>query len=80
MTKKRGEFHLAFAMYRLAKAFKLESDFETSIFRCGFVKILVNPQRIHCVLCLAHQKILYLQNSATLKVRFYVWILVKRSK
>ena len=27
----------------LAKAFKLESDFETSIFRCDFVKILVNP-------------------------------------
>jgi len=27
----------------LAKAFKLESDFETSIFRCGIVKILVNP-------------------------------------
>ncbi len=28
---------------RLAKAFELESDFETSIFRCGIVKILVNP-------------------------------------
>ena len=27
----------------MAKAFKLESDFETSIFRCGCVKILVNP-------------------------------------
>ena len=27
----------------VAKALKLESDFETSIFRCGIVKILVNP-------------------------------------
>ena len=27
----------------IAKAFKLESDFETSIFCCGIVKILVNP-------------------------------------
>ena len=27
----------------LAKAFKIESDFETSIFRYGIVKILVNP-------------------------------------
>ena len=27
----------------VAKAFKLESDFETSIFRCCIVIILVNP-------------------------------------
>ncbi len=29
-------------LHCVAKAFKLESDFETSIFCCGFVKILVN--------------------------------------
>ena len=36
---------LGYAVYHstLAKTFKLESDFETSIFRCGFVIILVNP-------------------------------------
>ena len=28
---------------KVAKVFKLESDFETSIFRCDIVKILVNP-------------------------------------
>ena len=27
----------------LAKIFKLKLDFETRIFRCSFVKILVNP-------------------------------------
>ena len=29
--------------YTVAKAFKLESDFETRLFRLCFVKILINP-------------------------------------
>ena len=51
----------------LAKAFKLESDFGKSIFRCDVVKILVNPLGLTAFLPCT-PKILYLQNSATLKV------------
>ena len=38
-----------------AKVFKFESDFETSIFRCGFVKILANPLGF-AAFCASHTK------------------------
>ena len=39
----------------LAKAFKLESDFETQILCCDFVKILANPSGF-AAFCASHTK------------------------
>ncbi len=63
----------------VAKAFKLESDFETSILCCDFVKILVNPLGFTAFYVSHIKKSFIYKILTTLKVLISVWILVKTS-